>query len=105
MTQNTAIRPGFAWAADIQFEGEVFPVNATFRAQFRATRDGPVLVDVTTGIIRTAADEIRVQLSALQTADITDPMVFFDVVRTDGAAPDLLSAEFEVDVKRSITRL
>ncbi len=105
MPLNSAIRPGFPWGAEIQFVGEVFPLNATFRAQFRAQAAGPVLADVTTQITRLSDDSILVSLTPLQTAGLLVPMVFFDVVRTDVAPPDLLSAEFEVEVKRSITRL
>lgn len=109
--QGKAIQTGCEWRLKIKITSQaldLFPVGATFAAQFRDHADGPIKAALTTasgGIIRVDSNSLEFVLRADQTADWKAGKVVMDAIRTDGNQPAHLGFDLEIPVKRTITRL
>lgn len=103
-----AIIQGYPWEITFQAQDNDprFQTGTTFRAQFRAREESPVLASISTGsgITHETQTRIKISLTGAQTGNMTPGTVTFDLVRTDLPNEEYTYIKAVIPVKRAITR-
>ena len=106
--EGTAIMIGYAYTLEIEADAALFPEAGKFRAHVRdKISSDQIASDLTSdngGIVRLSDREIRIVISAADTAGIRPGSMIFDVVREDLSPQLHLNFFVEVPVMIPVTR-
>jgi hypothetical protein len=97
---------GYPSSFEVVVDGLDLPVTAQLRAQFRVSRDAPVLIDLSTASGSITVPEpgrIVFAFTAAQSGAVPDRPLMFDVARVDGS-PVFLGFEGSIRFHRPVTR-